>query len=179
MTRDIVLIGHEQERWHSDWTWAVEVMNRLNLDKIGDALTGQMYGVLTVHQSLALDWSIPSGSRYLELWFQFLVPEVSISQFQSRYLEPWFRFWVLEVSISQLRSSPVRELLEILWFWSSLVTNLKNILVLVRVQVEILWFRPCLGKDSTGIVQVCLRYKMYLFVCTLLYKTIIISSMLF
>ena len=32
------MIGHEQERWCSDWTWAVEEMNGLNLDKISEAL---------------------------------------------------------------------------------------------------------------------------------------------
>ena len=50
---EIVLIGDDQEGWYSDWTWAVGVMNHLNLDKIGEALTyiwaGQMHGILTVH----------------------------------------------------------------------------------------------------------------------------------
>ena len=32
---EIVLIGDDQERWYSAWTWAVGVMNGLNLDKIG------------------------------------------------------------------------------------------------------------------------------------------------
>ena len=45
--REIVLIGDEPERWYSDWTWAVGVMNGLNLEKIGEAPTyiwaGQMH----------------------------------------------------------------------------------------------------------------------------------------
>ena len=35
----IGLIRHEPERWFSDWTWAVVVMNGLNFDKIGETLT--------------------------------------------------------------------------------------------------------------------------------------------
>ena len=35
MAGEIVLIEDEQERWYSDWTWVVGVMNGLNLDKIG------------------------------------------------------------------------------------------------------------------------------------------------
>ena len=50
-----VLIGDEQERWYSDWTWAVGVTNGLNLDKICEALTYtwavQMHDILTVHVS--------------------------------------------------------------------------------------------------------------------------------
>ena len=48
---EIVVIGDEQETWYSYWTWAAGVMNGLNLDKIGDALTytwaGRMYGILS------------------------------------------------------------------------------------------------------------------------------------
>ena len=51
---EMILIGDEQERLCSDWTWAVGMMNGLNLDKIGEALSytwagGQMHGILTVH----------------------------------------------------------------------------------------------------------------------------------
>ena len=33
---ELVLIGDDQEIWYSNWTWAVGVMNGLNLDKIGE-----------------------------------------------------------------------------------------------------------------------------------------------
>ena len=33
MTGEIVLIGNDQKTWYSDWTWAVGVINRLNLTR--------------------------------------------------------------------------------------------------------------------------------------------------
>ena len=41
-----IIYIYEQERWYSDWTLAIEVMNRLTLTKIGELLiytsVGQM-----------------------------------------------------------------------------------------------------------------------------------------